>query len=98
MDKDVINLIKNSASTFLNIAQMTQYRMRYLQERNAEDKEKMIKYTILSGVGIACLFMIGISGLIESRKWDERIVESGRLDVERLIFNISFYAFMPNNV
>ena len=68
MDKDVINLIKDSASTFLNIAQMTQYRMKYVQERDAEDKEKMIKYTILSGLGIACLLTIGITGLIENCK------------------------------
>ena len=47
---------------------MTQYRMKYGQERNDEEKKKMIKYTILSGMGIACLLMIGIAGLIESRK------------------------------
>ena len=52
----------------LDIAQMTQYRMRYLQNRDPEEKEKMIKYTVLAGAGIACLFMIGISGLIESRR------------------------------
>lgn len=68
MDKDVINLVKDSASTFLNIAQMTQYRMRYVQNGDREDKEKMIKYTILSGLGIACLLTIGIAGLIESHR------------------------------
>lgn len=68
MDKDVKNLIKDSTDTMLNIVQMTQYRMRYLQNRDAEDKEKMIKYTVLAGVRIACLFMIGISGLVESRR------------------------------
>ena len=68
MDKDVKDLIKDSADTLLNIAQMTQYRMRYLQDRNAEDKEKMIKYTLLSVAGIACLLTIGIVGLIESRR------------------------------
>ena len=68
MDKDVKDLINHSASTFLNIAQMTQYRMRYLQDRNPEDKEKMIKHTVLSVAGIACLFMIGISGLTENRR------------------------------
>lgn len=36
MNKDTINLIKDSASTFLNIAQMTQYLMRYMQDRGAE--------------------------------------------------------------
>lgn len=68
MDKDVKELIKDSADTMLNIAQMGQYRMRYLQNRDARDKEKMIKYTVLSIAGIACLFMIGIAGLVESRR------------------------------
>lgn len=68
MDKDVTNLIKDSADTMLNITQMTQSRMKYLQDRNAEDKEKMIKYTLLSVAGIACLLTIGIVGLIESRR------------------------------
>ena len=68
MNKDTINLINHSASTFLNIAQMTQYRMKYLQDRDAADKEKMVKYTVLSVAGIACLLTIGIVGLIESRR------------------------------
>lgn len=68
MDKDVKDLINHSASTFLNIAQMTQYRMKYLQDRDAADKEKMVKYTVLSVAGIACLLTIGIVGLIESRR------------------------------
>ena len=68
MDKDTINLINHSASTFLNIAQMTQYRMRYVQNRDAEDKEKMYKHAFLAGAGIACLLTIGIVGLMESRK------------------------------
>lgn len=68
MNKDVINLINHSASTFLNIAQMGQYRMKYLQERDAEDKEKMYKHAFLAGVGILSLLTIGISGLIDSRK------------------------------
>lgn len=68
MDKDVKDLIKDSADTMLDIAQMTQYRMMYLQYRNAEDKQKMIKYTLLSVAGIACLLTIGIVGLKESRR------------------------------
>lgn len=68
MNKDTINLIKDGTSTFLNIAQMTQYRMKYVQNGTREDKDKMIKYTILSVAGIACLLTIGIAGLIESRK------------------------------
>ena len=67
MNKDTINLIKDSGSTVLNIARMAQYRVRYLQDRDAESKEKMIRYTVLSCIGIASLFMIGIVGLIESR-------------------------------
>lgn len=51
MNKDTINLIKDSASTVVNIAQMTQYRVKYLQERDAEAKEKMYKYAFFAGVG-----------------------------------------------
>ena len=65
---DTINLTNHSASTFLNIAQMTQYRMKYLQDRNAEDKEKMYKHAFLAGAGIAYLITMGIVGLMESRK------------------------------
>lgn len=68
MNKDVINLIKDSTSTFLNIAQMTQYRMRYVQNGDREDKEKMYKHAFLAGVGIACLLTMGIAGLIDSRR------------------------------
>ena len=32
MNNDTINLIKDSASTFLNIVQMTQSRLKYLSE------------------------------------------------------------------
>ena len=66
MNRETIKLIKDSASTFLNIAQMTQYRMKYLQDRDAEDKEKMYKHAFLAGAGIACLLTIGIAELIES--------------------------------
>jgi hypothetical protein len=75
MNKDTINLIKDSASTCLNIAQMTQYRMKYVQERNAEDREKMIKYTILSGVGILSLLTMGVLGLMEIRRSDKRVMD-----------------------
>lgn len=71
MNKDVINLINHSASTFLNIAQMTQYRMKYLQDRDAEDKEKMYKHAFMAGVGIFSLLTIGIIGLMESRRCEE---------------------------
>lgn len=56
-----MDLINHGASTFLNIAQMTQYRMKYLQDRDAEAKEKMYKHAFLSVAGIACLLTIGIA-------------------------------------
>lgn len=70
MNKDTINLINHSASTFLNIAQMTQYRMKYLSEGNKEAKEKMYKHAFLAGAGIAYLLTIGIAGLVDSCKSD----------------------------
>ena len=63
MNKDTINLIKDSASTFLNIAQMTQYRVIYLQERDAEAKEKMYKHAFFAGVGIFSLLTMGVLSL-----------------------------------
>ena len=75
MNKDAINLINHSASTFLNIAQMTQYRMKYLQDRDAEDKEKMYKHAFIAGVGILSLLTIGVLGLMESRRGDNRVIE-----------------------
>lgn len=67
MNKDTINFINHSASTFLNIAQMTQYRVKYLQDWDAKAKEKMYKHAFSAGVGIACLLAIGIAGLVDSR-------------------------------
>lgn len=61
---DVINLINHSASTFSNIAQMTQYRMKYVLNRDVESKQKMIYHTCLAGLCIAGLFTFGIAGLI----------------------------------
>ena len=66
MNKDITNLIKDSASTFLNIAQMTQYRVKYVQGRDAEAKEKMYKHAFFAGVGILSLLTIGVLGLKES--------------------------------
>ena len=68
MNKDAINLINHSISTFSNIAQMTQYRMKYVQDKNAEAKEKMYKHAFLAGFGIFTLLAIGIAGLVDSRK------------------------------
>ena len=69
MNKDAINLIKDSASTFLNIAEMTQYRMKYVQKRDAEAKEKMYKHAFLAGVGILSLLTMGVLGLKDSGKY-----------------------------
>ncbi len=74
MNSDTINLIKDSTSTFVNIAQMTQYRMKYLQEKDAEDKEKMYKHTFLAGAGIAYLLTIGIAGLVENCRIERRVM------------------------
>lgn len=73
MDKDVKDLIKDSADTMLNIAQMTQYRMRYLQDRDAEDKKKMNKHAFLAGGGILSLLTMGVLGLMKSCKNDNKI-------------------------
>ena len=67
MNKDVINLINHSTSTFSNIAQMTQYRVKYVQERDQESKTKMYKHAFLAGVGILSLLTIGIAELRDSR-------------------------------
>lgn len=84
MNKDVINLIKDSASTFLNIAEMTQYRMKYLSEGNKEAKEKMYKHAFLAGAGISYLLTIGIAGLVDSCKSTDRH-QPGSLPVRKNI-------------
>jgi len=42
--------------------------VKYAEQGDVKDKQRMIKHSILAGVGIACLLTIGIIGLIESRK------------------------------
>ena len=71
MNKDTVNLIKDSASTFLNIAEMTHYRVKYLQDRDAEAKEKMYKHAFFAGIGILSLLTMGVLGLMESRRCEE---------------------------
>lgn len=75
MNKDTIDLINHSASTFLNIAQMTQYRMKYGQDGNAENKQKMYKHAFIAVVGILSLLTMGVLGLIESHKNDNVFVD-----------------------
>lgn len=71
MSKNTINLIKDSTSTFMNIAQMTQHRVKYVQDRDDESKEKMIKYAIMSGFGIMSLLTMGVLGLMANRQNDD---------------------------
>jgi len=75
MNKDVTHLIKDTGSTALNIAQMTQYRMKYLKDRDAEAKEKMYKYAFFAGVGIFSLLTMGVLGLMESSRSDNRLLD-----------------------
>ena len=63
-----MNLLNHSISTFSNIAQMTQYRVKYVQDKDAEAKEKMYKHAFLAGIGIFSLLAAGMLGFIESRK------------------------------
>lgn len=70
-------LTRLTLTTFLHIGQMTQYRYQYCLEKelqndtpfqvNADEmnqnRDKMIKYTCLAGLGIIGLLAIGISGL-----------------------------------
>lgn len=70
MNKDVINLIKDSVCTAVNIAQMTQYRVEYIQNGGKEAEEKMYKHALFAVVGVMSLFTMGVLGLTESRKND----------------------------
>lgn len=70
MNKDNIKLIKDSTSTVLNIAQMTQYRVKYVQGRDDVAREKMVKYAILSGFGVLSLLTMGVLGLMQGTNND----------------------------
>ena len=76
--EDVVKALRQIEGSSLyecnfKFTQMMQYRVKYVQDRDAEAKEKMVKYTILSGVGILSLLTIGIVGLMESHKNDNRV-------------------------
>ena len=73
MNNDKINLIKDSASTFWNIAQMAQYRVKYVQERSPKDRDKMYQHAFWVGVGILSLLTMGIMGLVENQKNDNLV-------------------------
>ena len=74
--KDVLDLTKQGLSTFYNIAQMARYRYLYILGIDSQadgsihntselnlNRDKMIKYTCLAGLGILGLLAIGICGL-----------------------------------
>ena len=75
---DVEELTKLSQTTFLNIGQMARYRYLYTYGKElqkdcpalvnacelAQNRDKMIKYTCLAGLGILGLFAFGIASLI----------------------------------
>lgn len=51
--------------TIVNIAQMTQYWMKYLQDKSVV--EKMYRHVFMARAGFVCIFSIGIEGLINSQ-------------------------------
>ena len=75
---DVAELAKLSLRTFLDIGQMARYRYLYTLEKElqkdgsvqvnaydlAQNRDKMIKYTCLAGLGTLGLLAFGIAGLI----------------------------------
>jgi hypothetical protein len=75
---DIAELAKLSLSTFLHIGQMARYRYLYTYEKElqkdcpaqvnacelAQNRDKMIKYTCLAGLGTLGLLAFGIAGLI----------------------------------
>ena len=81
---EVLDLTKQGISTFYYIGQMARYRYRYslgkellndssIQVNTSElthNRDEMIKYTILTGIGILSLFTMGIAGFVENRKND----------------------------
>lgn len=74
---DVAELTKLSLDTFLNIGQMARYRYLYTYGKElqkdfpaqvnvcelAQNRDKMIKYTCLAGIGALGLLAFGIAGL-----------------------------------
>lgn len=46
--------------------------MKYVQDGDADAKEKMYKHAFLAGIGILSLLTMGVLGLIESFKGSKR--------------------------
>ena len=75
---DVAELTKLTLSTFVNIGQMARYRYLYTYGKElqkdcpalvnacelAQNRDKMVKYTCLAGLGALGLLAFGIAGLI----------------------------------
>ena len=75
---EVAELTKLTLSTFLNIAQMTQYMYLYTYEKElqkdcptqvntrelAQNRDKMIYHTCLAGLGVLGLLAFGVAGMI----------------------------------
>ena len=83
---DVSELMKLSLSTFLYIGQMARYRYLYTYGKElqkdcpaqvnacelAQNRDKMIKYTCLAGIGALGLLAFGIAGLISKEQvWEQ---------------------------
>ena len=75
---DVAEVMRLGLSTFVNIGQMARYRYQYTLEKElqkdspvqvnacelAQNRDKMIKYTCLAGLGTLGLLAFGIANLI----------------------------------
>jgi hypothetical protein len=75
---EVLDLTKRGLSTFYYIGQMARYIYQYTLAKDlqndglvqvneyelAQNRDKMIKYTCLAGIGALGLFAFGIAGLI----------------------------------
>ena len=76
--KDYLDITKQGISIFLNIGQMARYRYLYTYGKElqkdcpaqvnacelAQNRDKMIKYTCLAGIGALGLLAFGIAGLM----------------------------------
>ena len=87
---DVADLTRQGVTTFLNIGLMARYMYLYYNGKElqndspaqvnayelAQNRDKMIKYTILSGDGILSLLTMGVVGLMENSRNDNRLISA----------------------
>ena len=57
MNKNAIHIAKQGASTTLDIANMLHSYAKYLLDKDNDSKKKLIKYSILSAVGVSSLII-----------------------------------------